>query len=222
MQTTPAAPAASLPEGPQPQAPVECTPGPAKFHAKSTPSKRYTRRKDVVNARTKAVDGSGVRVLIMQAIFSMVCRDKASYAAAHVPKLRAVTAFDAWAAEDGVRRRIRRKEKSEHDLKRIPPTPDEIHLIHSLHLAAPASLAQEGSAARASSAEVAAPAMLAQSQTSVSTMEVMHVQERNVHNKIFGGTLMRMALELATTCAYNVCPVSRCFYAWVMSSFWRR
>ena len=60
MQTTPAAPAASLPEGPQPQAPVECTPGPAKFHAKSTPSKRYTRRKDVVNARTKAVDGSGV------------------------------------------------------------------------------------------------------------------------------------------------------------------
>ena len=63
MQTdTPAAPAASLPEGPQPQAPVECTPGPAKFHAKSTPSKRYTRRKDVVNARTKAVDGSGVKV----------------------------------------------------------------------------------------------------------------------------------------------------------------
>ena len=49
--------------------------------------------------------------------------------------------------------------------------------------------------------------MLAQSQTSVSTMEVMHVQERNVHNKIFGGTLMRMALELATTCAYNVCSV---------------
>ncbi len=52
-----------MPEGPQPQAPVECTPGPAKFHAKSTPSKRYTRRKDVVNARTKAVDGSGVCAL---------------------------------------------------------------------------------------------------------------------------------------------------------------
>jgi acyl-CoA hydrolase len=45
------------------------------------------------------------------------------------------------------------------------------------------------------------------SKTVINTIEAMHVQERNVHNKIFGGTLMRMSYEIAVTCAFNACAV---------------
>ena len=76
------------------------------------------------------------RVLIMQAIFSMVCRDKHSYAAATVPRLCAATAFDQWACQDGVTRRARRKTKAERDLHRVPPTSDEstyVRLLSCIH-----------------------------------------------------------------------------------------
>jgi hypothetical protein len=72
----------------------------------------------------EALSTSG-RVLIMQAIFSMVCRDKHTYAAATVPRLCVVTPFDQWACQDGVSRRARRRSKAERDLNRVPPTPDE-------------------------------------------------------------------------------------------------
>ena len=127
----------------------------------------------LIETEAATAGGGGQRKTIMQAIFSMVCRDHASYAAAAVPRLVPVTAYDRWAFEDGAARRTQRRTRAACDLKNSAPTPAEIELVHRLHRA-------QCSGGSAAGAGASAAVIVAQQHTVLSTVEIMHGQERNV------------------------------------------
>ena len=142
---------------------------------------------------------TGEKFLLSQANFAMVSRHKKLYTAAKVPLLIPITDYDKFVYEAGIVKREKRKELTAKDLKHAAPTPEEIELIHKLYL--------EKSKQNTNNNTNNSPAIIPQSKTTISTVEVMHHQERNVHNKIFGGHLMKLAFELASICAFGVTAV---------------
>lgn len=54
------------------------------------------------------------------------------------------------------------------------------------------------------------PAVVWMSETELQSAILVHPQERNIHSKIFGGFLMRLAYETAysTACLFARAPVS--------------
>ncbi|PRP80131.1 acyl-coenzyme A thioesterase 9, mitochondrial-like [Planoprotostelium fungivorum] len=131
--------------------------------------------------------------LLSQTTFTMVCRDQKTYKGAKVSTLQIVTDYDKWASAQAQKRRDRRAESAKVDLRTAPPRSDEIEEIHRFFL---------GSSSVTPTSE-----LVPMSSTVVQTIEVMHGQERNVHNKIFGGHLMRLAFELASISAYQTTTV---------------
>lgn len=88
--------------------------------------------------------------------------------------------------------RLRRSEKS---LFRQPPTEGESHLLHSL-LISDASKGREGKGG-----PLGHGFLIPMRSTGMTSIRVCHPQERNIHNFIFGGYLMREAFELAYSTA---------------------
>eukprot|EP01117_Protostelium_nocturnum_P009432 TRINITY_DN3366_c0_g1_i2.p1 TRINITY_DN3366_c0_g1~~TRINITY_DN3366_c0_g1_i2.p1 ORF type:complete len:474 (-),score=180.23 TRINITY_DN3366_c0_g1_i2:227-1648(-) len=146
--------------------------------------------------------------LLSQATFSMVCRDKATYKAAKVPSLNLVTEYDKWCHQEGLAKREKRRLNQEKDFKRAPPLFEEISEIHKFyfdHLTT--NYPNSSLASSPSEKTVTEGKKIPMSSTEIQTVEVMHGQERNIHNKIFGGHLMRLAFELASINAYSVTGV---------------
>ena len=171
-------------------------------------------------------------------LFIMVARDPATHKGWQVPPLIIEDDASQARFDLGKQRAAYRKQRAAQSLTLTAPKPDEIDLIHKLYLdsktqssnanryaviTAPTSTStpdattnpSTGADVLKSSAEtlktgtVNMPLSKWMKDTIFKNTLFMHAQERNLHGKIFGGYLMRMAFELAhiTSMCYYGSPI---------------
>ena len=80
--------------------------------------------------------------------------------------------------EDGERHKVEKKKSSTESLKKIPPTQEELRMIHNIFI----------QSKNGESANKVVPI----SHTKRQTLIICHPQETNIHNTIFGGYLLRL------------------------------
>jgi len=90
--------------------------------------------------------------------------------------------------EFGKRNQIERKSFSANSVYKVPPGAEESVLLHNLFKLTFDKNTMHG--------------YKFINQTKIEKTLIMHLQNRNVHGKIFGGFLMREAFELAWACVY--------------------
>lgn len=103
--------------------------------------------------------------------------------------------------EKGVARSSQRREKAAKSLELSPPMRHEVELMHDIYLRTK-KLENDGQRY-----------FKYINETKVDSHRLMHKQQRNVHNKIFGGELMRISFDMAFICA-------RCFAGFDMCHFY--
>ncbi|KZP19840.1 Thioesterase/thiol ester dehydrase-isomerase [Athelia psychrophila] len=121
---------------------------------------------------------------IMLGRFSMVCRDATTHTARAVNPLLISTPEEDALEVMGARLKQHRQDRSRRALNRVPPTSTEAADLHAFYLAH-GQPGPHGDGERVWMAD-----------TKLETTMLMFPQERNVHQKIFGGYLMRLAHEL--------------------------
>ncbi|KAI0751650.1 Thioesterase/thiol ester dehydrase-isomerase [Daedaleopsis nitida] len=141
-----------------------------------------------------AEDGSEKTIMIGR--FCMVARDARTHRSTPVNPLILDTPEDFRLFDLGEAHKNKRLAHANRSLSRMPPTSEEAEALHSLHL----KYGQEESLH-------ASPDMdpVWMGDTRLEQTLVMFPQERNVHQKIFGGYLMRLAYELgfANSCLFT-------------------
>ncbi|KAI1790562.1 Thioesterase/thiol ester dehydrase-isomerase [Ganoderma leucocontextum] len=150
-----------------------------------------------VAVRMQALEKDGREETIMLGRFCMVCRDARTHRSTTVNPLVLETTEDHALYTIGEVHRQRRQTVANSSLDRVPPTSTEAEDLHSLYLAH----GQEDNGGR-SAGDVERVWM---GDTRLEKTMVMFPQERNVHQKIFGGYLMRLAYELgfANSCLFT-------------------
>ena len=166
---------------------------------------------------------------ILDAVFLMVARDaKTNKAAAVCPlAVEEMDAEDRRAFEQGEKNKERRKQNIAKSLTRAPPTSEEVALLHQILTkdntkpttshhstatsATPTTSHSPAAALASTTVSHTAPATLpafirakscSMRSTEMRSSDMTQPQERNTNGKIFGGSLMRRAYELARTTAY--------------------
>ncbi|KJA15154.1 hypothetical protein HYPSUDRAFT_149535 [Hypholoma sublateritium FD-334 SS-4] len=127
-------------------------------------------------------------VLIGKCRFSMVCRDAITNGSRKVCPLVINTAEERSLYNLGEHMKERRKTVALKSLSKVPPSSKEAADLHSFYL-------KHGEGEDA----VAGADHVFMADTVVEKCMLMFPQERNVHQKIFGGYLMRLAYELGFT-----------------------
>ena len=127
-----------------------------------------------------------------------------------VPGLAAFSDEERVEHTKGRERAAQRKEKSASSLELKPPQPEEVGVMHSMYLLEKEASKSEKDHPR----NIASKKYLYMKDSIVDSTYVMHKQQRNIHNKIFGGELMRIAFEMAFICARCYAGTDMChFYA---------
>ncbi|KAJ3292930.1 Acyl-coenzyme A thioesterase 9, mitochondrial [Borealophlyctis nickersoniae] len=122
--------------------------------------------------------------VILTAKFTMVARDPETYKSAPVNQLSLETDEEREIFRLGAERKARKQAASLTELSKKPPSVEEMYLIHGMYL----DLAES----------VKNPQDIVWMKDTIQRTLVMCMpQDRNIHNNIFGGYLMRLAYELA-------------------------
>mmetsp|Transcript_40664 Transcript_40664/g.65981 ORF Transcript_40664/g.65981 Transcript_40664/m.65981 type:complete len:336 (-) Transcript_40664:596-1603(-) len=124
---------------------------------------------------------------ILHARVLMVARDKLTQKATQVNRLEPITDEEKKRFSDGEERQQFRKQASDQSLQRFPPTAEELALLHQMftHRRQTVDLPNDKRD------------WVLMEETRMQSTTLMHPQKRNIHGKIFGGYLMRLAFELA-------------------------
>lgn len=130
---------------------------------------------------------NGVPLRAIEANFTMVARNQENKAIS-VPSLEPVTEEDQYLNSKSIQNRARRQYNSLTSLELHPPNKTELFLIHKIFLK------QKKSGM--------GPDEVSMASTYHKNVMLMHPQKRNIHGKVFGGYLMRLAYEQAWTSAY--------------------
>ncbi|KAG0348747.1 hypothetical protein BG004_004323 [Podila humilis] len=137
-----------------------------------------------------AQDPSGYGDTILVARFTMVARDALTGKAAQVNPMLLQHDTEKKLFQMGEDHKARKKLAAESALTKRPPTQEERFLIHDLYL--------EYSKYDDPHLKVKKPDDVEwMEDTKMSAIQIMQPQDRNIHDKIFGGYLMRLAYELA-------------------------
>ncbi|KAF9116465.1 hypothetical protein BGX27_002497 [Mortierella sp. AM989] len=127
---------------------------------------------------------------ILIARFTMVARDSITGKAAQVNPILLTNDMEKKLFQMGDDQKARKRLASDSSLTRIPPTQEERFLIHDLYL--------ESTVYENPDSKVKKPDNIEwMSDTKMGSVHFMQPQDRNIHDKIFGGYLMRLAYELA-------------------------
>uniref|UniRef100_A0A0W0FHL1 HotDog ACOT-type domain-containing protein n=1 Tax=Moniliophthora roreri TaxID=221103 RepID=A0A0W0FHL1_MONRR len=121
---------------------------------------------------------------IMLGRFSMVCRDANTHRARSVNPLKISTPEEQALYSMGEAMKAKRQTNAQRSLSRVPPSSSEAGALHTYYL----KYGQQNG--------ILDPDLVYMSDTRVENCMLMFPQERNVHQKIFGGYLMRLAYEL--------------------------
>lgn len=136
----------------------------------------------------RSSDGNSVWKLAAIAKFIMVARD--SNGPFKVPRLEVENDMEREILKFGEERSKVRLARAQQSLFKEPPTAAESVELHRLFL-------DKNGNANSSNPEAK---IVAISSTTLSTTKICHPQERNIHDYIFGGYLMREAFELGYLC----------------------
>ena len=159
---------------------------------------------------------------ILDAVFLMVARNaKTNKSAAVCPlAVEEMNDEDRTAFEQGEKNKERRKQNMAKSLTRAPPTSEEVALLHHFLMkdntkptTTTATIPPPNPSSSSSPLATAAlptpsfPASIRAKScpmhsTEMQSSDMTQPQERNTNGKIFGGSLMRRAYELARTTAY--------------------
>ncbi|TFK40688.1 Thioesterase/thiol ester dehydrase-isomerase [Crucibulum laeve] len=123
--------------------------------------------------------------------FSMVCRDANTHRARAVNPLIISTPEEKSLYSLGEHMKERRKSLALRSLSRVPPSSAEAQELHSFYL-------QYGQNENGNGSDASVERVW-MGDTHLEKCMLMFPQERNVHQKIFGGYLMRLAYELGFT-----------------------
>ncbi len=161
-----------------------------------------------------AAGAGGAEEYLGSAHFIMVARDPKLSRGVIVNALQPITKREKMLFDEGESNRRRRMSARELSLQKKPPTIEEAGLIHNMYIARKKheqnNTAGSGSggttAAAAAAALGASPSVdtIPMEKTKISETSAMQYQDRNIHNKIFGGHLMRLAYQLAWVNVYKV------------------
>ncbi|KAF7326874.1 hypothetical protein MVEN_02581300 [Mycena venus] len=121
--------------------------------------------------------------------FSMVCRDALTHRAREVHPLIISTPEEEALRSMGEEMKKRRQSQALRSLSRVPPSSTEAEALHSFYL-------KYGQDAKELDSAEENDERVWMGDTKVEKTMLMFPQERNVHQKIFGGYLMRLAYEL--------------------------
>ncbi|OCH88958.1 Thioesterase/thiol ester dehydrase-isomerase [Obba rivulosa] len=146
-----------------------------------------------VAVRMEALEKDGKEETIMLGRFCMVCRDARTHKAAPINPLIMSTPEDQMLFNIGELHKKRRQTQAVRALTRVPPTSEEAEALHTLHL----KYGQHESDKDFKTVEGVERVWMGD--TLLEKCMMMFPQERNVHQKIFGGYLMRLAYELGFT-----------------------
>ncbi|KAF8974107.1 hypothetical protein BGZ46_009770 [Entomortierella lignicola] len=124
---------------------------------------------------------------ILAARFTTVARYADTNKAAQVNPLRLQNDAEKKLFQASEDHKTRKRLASESALTKRPPTEDERFLIHDLYL----------EYSKYDDPKANKPDFEWMSDTKMSSIQIMQPQDRNIHDKIFGGYLMRLAYELA-------------------------
>ncbi|KAK7864861.1 hypothetical protein R5R35_012497 [Gryllus longicercus] len=138
----------------------------------------------------------GQWVKLTRAIFLMAARNSVNTSAAVVNPLIAGSDYEKGILEGGHDRNVRRKRLASASLLKQLPDETEQHVIHSLFLKT-VNFSDPTFQNRH-----LPPNSVWMRTARISNIVFCHPEDRNLHNKVFGGFLMRQALELSWTSAY--------------------
>ncbi|KAF9130114.1 hypothetical protein BGW39_003474 [Mortierella sp. 14UC] len=127
---------------------------------------------------------------ILVARFTMVARDALTGKAAQVNPLLLQNDAEKKLFQMGEDHKARKRLAADTALTKRPPTQDERFLIHDLYLEYSKYDNPQLKTKKPDDVEWMAD-------TKMSAIQIMQPQDRNIHDKIFGGYLMRLAYELA-------------------------
>ncbi|KAM0788991.1 hypothetical protein ACM66B_003060 [Microbotryomycetes sp. NB124-2] len=154
-----------------------------------------------IRLSTVARDGAaGSTILIGR--FAMAAR-KYSGGKHLIPKLVIENEAEQEMFEMGRDSRATKKEQSLKSLETTPPTPEEVKILHEL-FGKQADMFDRNAPTPSNVVWMSDPMIRLKS------AQLMHPQERNVHNKVFGGFLMRLAFEsgYSVACLFARGPVT--------------
>ncbi|KAJ3126153.1 hypothetical protein HK100_010412 [Physocladia obscura] len=137
------------------------------------------------------------RDLILAAKFIMVARDPDTDKAAKVPQLRLDTDAEREIFANGALHKTRKQIESQSALIRKPPSVEEMSFVHDLYKEYNKYVYSENTHASV----VKPDHIIWMKDTRLQNINLTYPQDRNIHNKIFGGYLMRLAYELGSTSA---------------------
>ncbi|KAJ3124912.1 hypothetical protein HK098_000739 [Nowakowskiella sp. JEL0407] len=141
-----------------------------------------------VAANSPGAPDSEGRTPILVAKFTMVARDPVTGKAARVNPLVLETDEERELFRLGAEHKASKQFEADTSLEKAPPTVQEMFLVHKLHLE---------SKQYALDVSKKPKDVIFMSETEKESVTLCMPQDRNIHNKIFGGYLMRLAYELA-------------------------
>ncbi|KAF9154007.1 hypothetical protein BG015_002150 [Linnemannia schmuckeri] len=127
---------------------------------------------------------------ILVARFTMVARDALTGKAAQVNPLLLRDDNEKKLFQMGEDHKTKKRVATDSALTKLPPTQEERFLIHDLYLEYSKYDDPQNKTNKPDDVEWMAD-------TKMSAVHIMQPQDRNIHDKIFGGYLMRLAYELA-------------------------
>ncbi|KAF9964707.1 hypothetical protein BGZ70_006059 [Mortierella alpina] len=133
-------------------------------------------------------DGHGDTILVAR--FTMVARDALTGRAAQVNPMLLQNDTEKKLFQMGEDHKAKKRLAAESALTKRPPTEVERFLIHDLYLEYSKYDDPQRKVKKPDNVEWMAD-------TKMSAIQIMQPQDRNIHDKIFGGYLMRLAYELA-------------------------
>ncbi|KAJ3753102.1 Thioesterase/thiol ester dehydrase-isomerase [Lentinula raphanica] len=138
--------------------------------------------------------------------FSMVCRNARTNQAYPINSLNISTDEERALFAIGKELKRRRASLAQRSLSRVPPSSEEAAALHENYLKFGEALSQHHYGHQRSFSGLDYTAELVpMGETRVERCMLMFPQERNVHQKIFGGYLMRLAYELGFSNASMFC-----------------
>ncbi|KAF9955072.1 hypothetical protein BGZ72_004027 [Mortierella alpina] len=133
-------------------------------------------------------DGHGDTILVAR--FTMVARDALTGRAAQVNPMLLQNETEKKLFQMGEDHKAKKRVAADSALTKRPPTEVERFLIHDLYLEYSKYDDPQRKVKKPDNVEWMAD-------TKMSAIQIMQPQDRNIHDKIFGGYLMRLAYELA-------------------------
>lgn len=141
----------------------------------------------------------------IEAHFTMVARSTSGEKAIMIPDLQTSNAEEEQHYRRAQEARARRKASLDHSIYTNLPKPQEHEIIHKIFYNVPdnLSLPAMSSAKGMSTEKDLSHGYIKMENTFRSSVFVMQPQKRNIHGKVFGGYLMRIAFEQAWCSAYT-------------------